>query len=234
MRICHVTPHLPPDQAANALLPLHLGRWASHAGHEVMYVTHPPITGERSPVALPGPVTVLPRRSKRPALLRKAHSLVETRRISRAIEPVVLSADLIHVHSNGLLSETAALVAARRRKRVVMTLYGTEIWHYRPRRGVDLFTRAYRSASAVTFYSQALLTRAADLGLSHPRAEIIYPPVADDFHPVSTDERQRVRAELGLAPESPLLINVKRLHPLGGHRHLIDAMISVKQTVPDV
>ena len=25
MRICHVSPHLPPDQAANALLPAQLG-----------------------------------------------------------------------------------------------------------------------------------------------------------------------------------------------------------------
>ena len=29
-------------------------------------------------------------------------------------------------------------------KPVVLTLYGTEIWHYRPKRlGPDLFTRAY-------------------------------------------------------------------------------------------
>ena len=26
LRICHITPHLPPDQAANALLPAHLGQ----------------------------------------------------------------------------------------------------------------------------------------------------------------------------------------------------------------
>ena len=32
MRICHVSPHLPPDQAANALLPAELGRWAAQAG----------------------------------------------------------------------------------------------------------------------------------------------------------------------------------------------------------
>ena len=31
MRILHVTPHLPPDQAANALLPWQLGNWAREA-----------------------------------------------------------------------------------------------------------------------------------------------------------------------------------------------------------
>ena len=32
MRIVHVTPHLPPDQAANALLPFQLGQWAQARG----------------------------------------------------------------------------------------------------------------------------------------------------------------------------------------------------------
>jgi len=44
MRICHVTSHLPPDQAANALLPLHLGQWAVEAGDAPSYIAHPPRT----------------------------------------------------------------------------------------------------------------------------------------------------------------------------------------------
>ena len=35
MRILHVTPHLPPDQAANALLPWQLGLWGVEAGDNV-------------------------------------------------------------------------------------------------------------------------------------------------------------------------------------------------------
>ena len=42
MRIVHVTPHLPPDQAANALLPFQLGEWARARGDSVHYVAHPP------------------------------------------------------------------------------------------------------------------------------------------------------------------------------------------------
>jgi hypothetical protein len=38
MRICHVSPHLPPDQAANALLPAELGGWLRSAGHDVSFV----------------------------------------------------------------------------------------------------------------------------------------------------------------------------------------------------
>ena len=60
MRIVHVTPHLPPDQAANALLPFQLGEWAASRGDAVEYVAHPPRAG-RSTATLPGPVTWIPR-----------------------------------------------------------------------------------------------------------------------------------------------------------------------------
>ena len=75
---------------------------------------------------------------------------------------------------------------------MVLTLYGTEIWHYTPRRfGVDLFTRAYASASHVTFYSRGLLDRAVELGLSRERLTVVYPPVAEYFSRV--DERRDSR-----------------------------------------
>ena len=47
MHILHVTPHLPPDQAANALLPRELGHWAREAGDTVEYLAHPPRQGGR-------------------------------------------------------------------------------------------------------------------------------------------------------------------------------------------
>ncbi|MBI1873542.1 MAG: glycosyltransferase family 4 protein [Acidobacteria bacterium] len=233
MRICHVTPHLPPDQAANALLPVHLGRWAKEAGHEVVYVAHPPVNGEPIGSSLPGPVVAVPRRSRGSAIVRKAQSLIDARRISRAASSVLEGVDVVHVHSNGLLSETCAVLAARRGKPVVMTLYGTEIWHYRPKRTIDLFTRAYRAASAVIFYSHALLARARELGLDHPRATAIYPPVAGEFRAAAEETRRRVRRDLGVNG-SPLVINVKRLHPLGGHVCLVEAMATIARVVPEV
>ena len=63
MHILHVTPHLPPDQAANALLPWQLGEWAKASGDTVEYVSHPPRAGGRS--TLSGPATWVPRRSDR-------------------------------------------------------------------------------------------------------------------------------------------------------------------------
>ena len=242
MRICHVTPHLPPDQAANALLPFHLGWWSREAGDEVTYLAHPPRLAATDSHARPGstpqlagPVTWIPVQPRRNGLGQrlKLGSLIVALRIARQAGPLVAAVDLVHVHSNGLLAEIAALLAVRARKPVVLTLYGTEIWHYQPRRWQpDLFTRAYRAATHVTFYSQGLQARATELGLARPETSVIYPPVAEDFRQQDTWSRAAGRAALGLHSRH-VLVNVKRLHPLAGQRYLIEAVGEVIRHHPD-
>lgn len=231
MRICHVTPHLPPDQAANALLPHHLGTWAREAGADVCYLAHPPRAGEPGPQ--PGPVVWVPARQDRPGALgrSRAASLARAVGILRRALPVMARVDLVHVHSNGLLAETAALAAGLARKPVVLTLYGTEVWHYAPRR-VDLFTRAYRRAARVTFYSRRLLERAVELGLDRAGLEVVYPPAAGAFMWHDAAAQACARAGLGLAAAN-LLVNVKRLHPLAGQDILIRALPAVLSAHPD-
>jgi glycosyltransferase involved in cell wall biosynthesis len=152
----------------------------------------------------------------------RAGSLTGWWRIRRALTPLLQTADVVHLHSNGLLPEVAASIARRLGRPTVLTLYGTEIWHYRPKR-IDLFTRAYRGASAVTFYSGGLLARARELHLDRPELHVIYPPVSASFHHHDAAARDRARAALGItAPK--LLVNVKRLHPLAGQRVLLEAM----------
>ena len=243
MRICHVTSHLPPDQAANALLPVHLGQWAVEAGDSPFYVAHPPraLIGERAAALkqveqnLPGPVTWVEARTGRTRIPGAAQlaSLLELARLRRETAAALARADVVHVHSNGMMPEASALLASRLRKPVVLTLYGTEIWHYAPRRfGVDLFTRAYRTAAHVTFYSGFLRDRAVELGLRRDGLSIVYPPVAEYFARRDQAARLAARAQLGLR-ESNILLNVKRLHPLAGQRRLIDAMPAVLRAHPD-
>ena len=232
MRILHVTPHLPPDQAANALLPWQLGLWAAEAGDNVEYVAHPPRAGQ--PAALPGPVVWIPRRTD--GLLARTlrvGAVLAARGIYKELAPAIARADVVHVHSNGLLAELAVLLCQRRRKPVVLTLYGTEIWHYAPKRfGPDLFTRAYHAASAVTFYSERLLCRARELGLTRRDMQTIYPPVGPQFSWHDAGTQMDVRESLGITNRH-LLVNVKRLHPLAGQRYLIEAMNEVIRTHPD-
>jgi len=236
LRICHVTPHLPPDQAANALLPYHLGCWARDAGDEPTYLAHPArqIPGRPSGIALPGPVTwVEPRRPARGiARHLRLGSVIAARGIARVAGPCIERADLVHVHSNGLLPEYCGRLAARRGRPVVLTLYGTEIWHYRPKRFGDLFTSLYRSADAITFYSRGLLDRALEFGLSRPGLHVVYPPIADEFKRVDREGQAAARRSLGIRA-SRLLLNVKRLHPLAGQRFLVEAMPAIVKAHPD-
>ncbi len=238
MRICHVTPHLPPDQAANALLPYHLGWWSREAGDEVSYISHPPRaaatlswTAER----LAGPVAWVKPNEPGTGLgrLLRVGSVAGAARIAWTARPLIAASDVVHVHSNGLLAEMCALLAERAGKPVVLTLYGTEIWHYAPKRpGPDLFTRAYRRASFVTFYSHGLKTRAVELGLARHQASVVYPPVAPEF--TFHDERSQADARRGLGiRQRHLLVNVKRLHPLAGQRYLLEALAEVIRTHPD-
>lgn len=232
MRILHVTPHLPPDQAANALLPWQLGKWAATAGDSVEYVAHPPRAGGHAPLA--GAVTWVPRTTGgRLARMLKLASLGAAHRIRRVLLPRILQADVVHVHSNGLLAELAVLLARRGNKPVVLTLYGTEIWHYAPKKsGPDLFTRAYHASSYVTFYSERLLVRAQELGLGRRTMTTVYPPVSEAFSWHDERAQQEERAALGIR-NAHLLLNVKRLHPLAGQRYLIEAMNEVIRLYPD-
>lgn len=232
MRIVHITPHLPPDQAANALLPFQLGEWARARGDQVTFVSHPPMQQDAGPVAT-GLVTVP--RTRRGVLQRvlRTGSLAGAWRIRRDTAAIIAAADIVHVHSNGLLPEVGAAIAVKAGRPVVLTLYGTEVWHYRPKRfGPDLFTRSYRDASAVTFYSQRLLERAAELGLDRPGMQVIYPPVAEAFRHHDLEAQRAERAALGITARH-LLVNVKRLHPLAGQRHLLEALPGVLREHPD-
>lgn len=232
MRILHVTPHLPPDQAANALLPWQLGNWARADGDEVAYVAHPPRTGGHTPLA--GPVTWVPRTTGGPIRRGlKIASLIAAWRVRSVLAPSLGGADVVHVHSNGLLAEIAVLLARRAGKPVVLTLYGTEIWHYAPKKaGPDLFTRAYQAASCVTFYSERLMGRAQELGLARRNSRTIYPPVSDSFTWHDEAAQLEAREALGIQ-NAHMLLNVKRLHPLAGQRYLIEAMNEVIRLHPD-
>jgi glycosyltransferase involved in cell wall biosynthesis len=224
MRVCHVSPHLPPDQAANALLPAELGSWARARGDDVTFVSHEPAQGR---TALNGTVAGewrIPRRQPASGLTRalRIDSFRQLRAVGAALERAARNVDLIHLHSNGLIIEAAAAWAARRAIPYVLTLYGTEIWHYRARWPIDPFTRAYRRAGEVTFYSRRLLDRARELGLDRTGLSVVYPAYSSAFAPLDSASRAGARTSLGI-DEPIVLLNVKRLHELAGQRYLIDA-----------
>lgn len=246
MRICHVSPHLPPDQAANALLPAQLGTWSHEQGHQVAFVAGDvrqvdPVgrvrqvrgVRETAGAVLPGPVVRTRGRStSRLARLLRIDTVNRSRSIAAALDQVATGSDVLHLHSNGLIIEVAAAWALRRGIPFILTLYGTEIWHYRRRWPIDPFTRAYNAAAAVTFYSQGLLDKARELGLDRPNLSVVYPPVSASFIDVDEPTRADWRLALGIS-EPRVVLNVKRLHPLAGQKHLIDAFARIASTRTD-
>jgi glycosyltransferase involved in cell wall biosynthesis len=234
VRIVHVSPHLPPDQAANAILPAQAGVWSAERGHSVLYVAHPPAQGG-SPVAPDaGPVTWVPRRTRDGVLgALRLDALVLSRQFGSVLDQAASGADLLHLHSNGLLIEAAASWARRQQIPYMLTLYGTEIWHYKPRWPIDFFRRAYMHASAVTFYSRKLMERARELGLDRSKLSIVYPAVSEVFAPADDATRAAIKRDLGIT-EPRLIVNVKRLHELAGQKYLLDAFAALSQRRQDV
>ncbi len=247
MRVLMVSPHLPPDQAANALLPATLARELSRSGVEVTLAGHLPAVAEepgsgehgpakgagalgkeRSPTSSAAPrprVLEIPRRGRGRFARTPVGGALAALRMAIRLRGPVRRADVVHLHSNGLVVEVAGLLAERWGAPFVITLYGTDVWHHNPSRH-RRFARVVGGAAQRIFYSYGLLDFGRDVGLATGSASVIYAPVGSHFQPATEDERRATRAELGIYDE-PLLVTVKRLHPVAGHADLLRAMRSV-------
>lgn len=222
MNVLMVTPHLPPHQAANALLPHLLGQGLAQRGHSVQFLTFGPPGGATG-------VSYVQRRSRRLRVTRIPQALEAMETWMRA-RPLIAAADVVHVHSSTWMNHVAARLAVRSGKPYVLTHYGTEIWHHD---GHDTaFRRFNRDAHHVSFYSRALMERAWALAVPVRASSVIYPPVADPFRPMLPRQRDAVHRRYAPAG-GPLLLNVKRLHPLADHHTLLLAMEEVVRSRPD-
>ena len=224
-----VTPHLPPDLAANALLPQLLGEGLVARGHQVSFVAFRPRHGEPTNRAELFYIDRPAARGWGKAL--KLSQLSTAAEVFFKARRPISEADVVHVHSNTFMNQVSAVLASQRGRPFILTHYGTEIWHFRPKRGVDPFLWMNRRAAHVTYYSQGLLERSIELGVEPAKRSVVYPPVDRAFRVASAEEREKTRRELG-ADSGPLILNVKRLHPLAGQRYMVEAMPEILQTFP--
>jgi glycosyltransferase involved in cell wall biosynthesis len=222
MNVLMVTPHLPPHQAANALLPHLLSQALGRRGHAVEFLTFGR-GGDRDGVRFVRRGSPRWRKTRLPQAAEAARTWWKAR-------PVLGWADLVHVHSSTWMNQVAARLARRARRPYLVTHYGTEIWHYE---GHDRrFERFNREAAHVTFYSRALLERAQSLALPMKACSVVYPPVADAFRPPRPADRAALRQRLAPGARA-LLLNVKRLHPLADQATLLQAFAAVRRERPD-
>jgi len=222
MNVLMVTPHLPPHQAANALLPHLLGQALARRGHAVEFLTF----GD----GRDADGVHFVRRGARRLRATRVPQAMEALRTWRKASPLLARAQVVHVHSSTWMNQVAARLAVRAGRPYVLTHYGTEIWHYNG--GDPRFQRFNRDARHVTFYSRALLERARALAVPLRAASVVYPPVADAFQPLPPEERVALRQRV--APRAgALLVNVKRLHPLADQATLLRAFAEVRRQRPD-
>ena len=226
VKICMVTPHLPPDQAANALLPQLLHDNLVKRGHKIRLMTFAPHSEK-------------PRSEGVYYVHRPRSGWLGIRRISQAITMLSVlqrakqafeDIDVVHIHSNTFMNQVVAAFAYFRRIPFVLTHYGTEIWHYRPRL-IDPFLWMNKKAAHVTYYSHLLRDRSIELGVVSRKHSVVYPPVDEQFQLPTNEERAKAKRELGI--EGPMILNVKRLHPLAGQRYAIEAMPLLLGTFPN-
>jgi glycosyltransferase involved in cell wall biosynthesis len=123
------------------------------------------------------------------------------------------------------------MLARRFNKPYVITLYGTDVWDHDPRRHAR-FARVVQGAASRVFYSQGLLEFARPLGLTAEPSTVIYAPVSSAFESADEAKRRVVREEIGHTA-GPLLVTVKRLHPVAGHDTLLRAVPQVLAKHPD-
>jgi hypothetical protein len=132
MRVLMISPHLPPEQAANALLPVVLAGELAQYGVGTRFVAHPPSDGQaRRTLAH---VTYVPRRGRSRFARTPAGAVLATGRMAAGTLIPALGADLVHLHSNGLIVEVGGVVATALGVPRVITLYGTDVWHHDPNR----------------------------------------------------------------------------------------------------
>ena len=229
MRVCMVSPHLPPEQAAVALLPVMLGDTLSSSGVTTSYVSHPSDAGAGGQDRH---VTYIARRGRDGVSRSKLGAAAAVARMILRAKPAIAASDLVHLHSNGLLIEAGAWLAKRLRKPYIVTLYGTDVSAHDRTRNAR-YGRVVREASARVFYSRGLLDHAATLGLAPDPSLVIYAPVGHNFHAVDEDLRAGLRRELG-AGTGPVLLTVKHLRPVCGHDTLLRAMPEIVRRHPDV
>jgi glycosyltransferase involved in cell wall biosynthesis len=221
-----VSPHLPPMQAAVALLPVVLGDTLAASGVVASYVSHPASSG-----APDRPATFAPRRGLDAFSRTRPGALVAGARMAASAKDAIRQSDLVHLHSNGFLVEVCAWLAGRFGKPYVITLYGTDVSAHDAARHAR-YGNVVRGASSRIFYSRGLLDHARRLGLAPEPSRVIYAPVGADFRMVGERERAELRRELGFGA-APALLTVKHLRPVCGHDTLLRAMQAVLRRHPD-
>jgi glycosyltransferase involved in cell wall biosynthesis len=142
--------------------------------------------------------------------------------------------DLIHGHWVLPSGAVAALVAQRRKLPLVLSLHGSDVFLAEQSAPTAWVARwAAQRADGITSCSGDLAARLARLGGPAERMRVIpYGIDAEQFYP-AREAGAAIRAQLGVAPDRPLLVWVSRMVYKKGLSVLLNAMPAVLRRHPN-
>lgn len=140
-------------------------------------------------------------------------------------------ADLIHAYWSA--SACVALgIKFLRKTPVVLHLWGSDAVFTRTPGIAGLFKKLILRADAVICENQEFRARLQALGVAETLIELI--PNGIDLERFKPGNKSAARQELGLAPDSSIVLSVGSFAPHKGHRFLIEALPIVLATVKNV
>lgn len=142
--------------------------------------------------------------------------------------------DIIHAHwviPNGAI---AALVASRIARPLIISLHGSDIFFARRHALLGALARwTFSRASAVVSCSPELRAGAIALGADPATLHLTPHGANPRLFNVAQSECMRLRAELGLQPDQPVILSLGRLVKKKGIEYLIQALPDIVRSAPD-
>jgi len=155
------------------------------------------------------------------------------RRMIKEYGPLV-----VHTHSSkaGILGRFAAKKCGV--PAIVHTIHGLPFHPYetalKNRLYIRLERKAARASDAIITVADAMTRQALAAGVGEPpRFQTIYSGLEiNKYKPLSAEERDKFRGELGIPRDAAVICKVARLFHLKGHEFLLSAMKRVIEAVP--